>query len=101
MKKFENFEEFWPFYLSQHSKPATRMFHFIGTLIMFILFTIGLLQLNWMCFLTGIVTAYFLAWFSHFIIEKNHPATFNYPVKSIRGDLTMFWKMLTGTLKIK
>ncbi|WP_236692829.1 Mpo1-like protein [Aneurinibacillus tyrosinisolvens] len=25
------YEEFWPFYVRQHSKAATRVWHFIGT----------------------------------------------------------------------
>ena len=29
--KFKTFEEFYPFYLTQHSKPKTKLFHFIGT----------------------------------------------------------------------
>ncbi|GFP84531.1 beta-galactosidase 9 [Phtheirospermum japonicum] len=29
---FRSMEESWPFYTSQHSKPATRRWHFIGTL---------------------------------------------------------------------
>jgi Protein of unknown function (DUF962) len=26
---FKNYEEFWPFYLSQHSKVSTRAWHFM------------------------------------------------------------------------
>ena len=29
--RFKSFEEFYPFYLSQHSNPLTKLFHFIGT----------------------------------------------------------------------
>uniref|UniRef100_M8C0N8 Uncharacterized protein n=1 Tax=Aegilops tauschii TaxID=37682 RepID=M8C0N8_AEGTA len=31
-KEFGSMEEFWGFYLGQHSKPATRRWHFAGTL---------------------------------------------------------------------
>ena len=30
-KEFSTFEEFWPFYVGEHSKKLTRTFHFIGT----------------------------------------------------------------------
>ena len=30
-RKYGSFEEFWPFYVSQHSKKPTRTLHFIGS----------------------------------------------------------------------
>ncbi|PHU07072.1 hypothetical protein BC332_23561 [Capsicum chinense] len=29
---FRSMEEFWPHYMNQHSRPATRRWHFVGTL---------------------------------------------------------------------
>lgn len=29
--RFQSFDEFWPFYLSQHRNPRDRHFHFVGT----------------------------------------------------------------------
>ncbi|WVF65880.1 hypothetical protein IAT40_000617 [Kwoniella sp. CBS 6097] len=43
----------------------------------------------------GIVGAYAFAWISHFFVEKNRPATFTYPVWSLRGDLKMWWEVVT------
>ncbi|OCF40073.1 hypothetical protein I317_06148 [Kwoniella heveanensis CBS 569] len=43
----------------------------------------------------GIVGAYGFAWISHFFVEKNKPATFTYPVWSLRGDLKMWWEVVT------
>jgi hypothetical protein len=34
---FHSYQEFWPFYLSQHSKKATRVWHAIGTSRAFII----------------------------------------------------------------
>ena len=31
MHKYANFAEFYPFYLSEHSKPATKRLHFMGS----------------------------------------------------------------------
>ncbi|WVQ93518.1 hypothetical protein IAU59_000592 [Kwoniella sp. CBS 9459] len=43
----------------------------------------------------GVVGAYAFAWISHFFVEKNRPATFTYPVWSLRGDLKMWWEVVT------
>ena len=32
-QRYKTFSEFWPFYLAEHSRPGTRWFHLIGTLI--------------------------------------------------------------------
>ncbi|WWC87275.1 uncharacterized protein L201_002163 [Kwoniella dendrophila CBS 6074] len=45
--------------------------------------------------LGGVIGAYGFAWISHFFIEKNKPATFKYPVWSLRGDLKMWWEVVT------
>ena len=31
--KFNSFKEFYPFYLSEHSKKSTKMFHAIGSIL--------------------------------------------------------------------
>jgi hypothetical protein len=49
-------------------------------------------------FLGGVVFAYGCAWYGHFRIEHNRPATFTYPVWSLRGDLNLWAQMLRGRL---
>jgi len=43
----------------------------------------------------GVVSAYAFAWTAHFFVEKNKPATFTYPVWSLRGDLKLWWEVVT------
>ena len=33
--RIENYSDFYPFYLTQHSKPTTKLFHFVGTSVTF------------------------------------------------------------------
>jgi hypothetical protein len=46
----------------------------------------------------GIVSAYGLAWISHFFIEKNQPATFRYPLFSLAGDFKMYFFIASGKM---
>lgn len=43
----------------------------------------------------GIISAYAFAWTAHFFVENNKPATFTYPVWSLRGDLKLWWEVVT------
>ena len=48
----------------------------------------------WIIF--GILGAYAFAWCGHFLLEKNRPATFTYPVWSLVGDFKMWAGMCMG-----
>ncbi|HSQ64440.1 MAG TPA: DUF962 domain-containing protein [Polyangiaceae bacterium] len=97
-ERIQSFEEFWPYYVGEHSKKATRIFHFAGTT-----FAVGavaagvLLRKKWL-FALAPLAGYGPAWFSHFFIEKNKPATFDYPAWSLMADFVMWSKMLRGTM---
>jgi hypothetical protein len=98
-RAFSSFADFWPYYLSEHRKPATRLLHCAGTLIAIasavLLIAIG----KWWLFPLALVPGYAFAWVGHFFVEKNRPATFNYPLWSFMGDWKMLALMLTGRLK--
>jgi len=83
------FAEFWPFYLGEHRKPATRGFHFVGANVALALALAGLWTRDGRLLLAALAVAYGLAWVSHYFIEKNRPATFRYPLWSFAAD----WKM--------
>ncbi|CAL5351371.1 unnamed protein product [Camellia sinensis] len=94
---FRTMEEFWPFYMNQHSKPATRRWHFAGTLASILCFIYSLCFNWWFVFFVPLF-GYGLAWYSHFFVEKNFPATLSHPFWSLLCDFKMFGLMLTGQL---
>ncbi len=97
-KRLETFEEFWPFYLGEHSLPATRWMHFFGSSAALGLLASGLITGSWTMFPAALVCGYAFAWVSHFFIEKNRPATFTYPLWSFIADWKMWFFMATGRL---
>lgn len=96
---FSSYEEFWPHYVRQHAKKATRAWHAVGTSCVFLLLLAALLTGNWWWVLLIPVIAYGLAWYSHFFIEGNKPATFGHPVWSLRADFRMYFYILTGRME--
>lgn len=96
--KYKTFWEFYPFYLTQHALPANRAMHFIGTAIVICLFAYAIITMQWLYILLLPVAGYGFAWFGHFFLEKNKPATFTYPLFSLGSDFVMFWHILTGQI---
>ena len=94
----ETYREFWPFYLEEHSKPATRTIHFIGTALVFVVLAIAIATRIWWLLLLMPVAGYGFAWFAHFFVEHNRPATFTYPLWSLFSDFRMFFVWLFGGL---
>ena len=97
--RIQSFEEFWPYYVREHSAWGCRALHFIGS-------TLGLICLI-ATFITGtlwfipagFVLGYGLAWCGHFFIQRNKPATFQYPLWSFRADWKMWALSATGRMR--
>jgi hypothetical protein len=97
-ERYDSFTEFWPYYLAEHSKPGTRLLHLVGTSIALATVVVFILIGKWWLFPLALIPGYGAAWIGHFFIEKNKPATFQYPLWSFMGDYKMIWMMLTGRL---
>jgi len=94
----KTYAEFWDFYVSEHSKPLTRMLHFAGTALGLALLAYFVATGRWYYFPLFFVVGYAFAWSAHFFVEKNRPATFKYPLWSFISDFKMIWLMLTGRM---
>lgn len=92
------YNEFWEFYLREHSKPLTRVLHLVGTTLGLALLVYFVATGRWYFFPLFFVVGYAFAWFAHFVVEKNRPATFKYPFWSFISDFKMIAYMLTGRL---
>jgi hypothetical protein len=97
-QRYETFGDFWPFYVREHSLPACRAIHFVGsTLALAVLVAAIFLGNPWLLLAVPVV-GYGFAWFSHFFIEKNKPASFKYPLWSFLADWKMWAMILTGRM---
>ncbi len=94
--RLSSFAAFWPFYLSQHATPASRWLHFVGTSAALTNAVYSVVTLQPWLLPASLLLGYGPAWVGHFIIEKNRPATFTYPLWSLLGDMKMLGAMLTG-----
>jgi hypothetical protein len=98
MRTFSSFAEFYPFYLGEHARPATRRLHFLGSSLSLLCIAMLVRAGSFWWLLAGAVAGYGFAWISHMTVEKNRPATFKHPLYSFMGDWLMFWQMLTGRI---
>ena len=97
-KRYQSFEEFWPFYVREHSNKTNRRLHFVGTTLAMGCVATGILTGRLSALLAAPVAGYGFAWVGHFMIEGNRPATFTYPKWSLMGDFKMWTLMATGKM---
>jgi hypothetical protein len=96
--RIETYREFWPFYLREHANPDTRLWHIVGTGAASVLLVAALVSFSYELFFAALLVGYVPAWATHFVIEKNRPATLRYPLWSLISDYRMAAAWLTGRL---
>jgi len=98
MEEMRTFEDFWPFYVREHSNETNRMLHFLGTSLAMGSVVAGVVTGKKAFFAAAPLLGYGFAWIGHFVVEGNRPATFKHPLWSLRGDFVMWSKILRGTM---
>jgi hypothetical protein len=97
-ERIQTFREFWPFYVGEHRNPLNRRLHFVGTTIMLACGVAALVTMQAWLVLLMPLSGYGFAWTGHFFVEKNRPATFQYPLWSLLADHVMYFKMWAGAM---
>jgi hypothetical protein len=98
-REFASFDDFYPYYLREHSSRASRRLHVVGTSLAVAFAVAAVVTRQWTLLWGVPLAGYAFAWTGHFFFEKNSPATFRHPLYSLRGDFKMLREVLTGRLR--
>ena len=83
MREYTTFSSFWPYYLREHARPATRHWHYVGSTLAILVLVVALVTQTWWVLLAVPVAGYFFAWVSHAFIERNKPAPAAAPLPTV------------------
>ena len=97
-RAYGTFGDFYPFYLTEHSRSGTRRLHFAGTLLVLLTLAYAIVTARWWLLALVPIFGYGFAWVGHFVFEKNKPASFKRPLYSFMGDWRMYKDIWTGKI---
>ena len=79
------------------SRLSTRILHAIGSVLAVVMLGLALAVNAWFLLAVPIV-GYAFAWYAHFFVEHNRPATFDHPLYSLMADYRMVFLMMAGRM---
>jgi hypothetical protein len=95
-ERIKSYGEFYQYYLTEHRNKTSRILHFTGTFLVFLLLLAAIFYgWGWEWIFLPLV-GYGFAWVGHAFFEKNKPATFKYPLWSLISDFKLFFEILFG-----
>ena len=95
-KRITNFEEFYVQHLIDHSKPMTKLYHWVGTNLFWMLVIIAIVTEEYTLAPLGIAICLTMHKVSHMVFEKNKVNPLDNPIYSVLGDHKMFFECWTG-----
>ncbi|MEA2325639.1 MAG: hypothetical protein QOE68_598 [Thermoanaerobaculia bacterium] len=95
--QIQRFADFWPNYVRAHAKQQTRLLHAIGSVLAVVVAGIAFAVSLWWLLAVPLV-GYAFAWYAHFFVEGNQPATFEHPFYSLAADYRMLFLMMAGRM---
>ena len=93
-----SFDDFWPYYVRAHSRPQTRILHATGSVLAVVMLGLAFAVNLWFLVAAPLV-GYAFAWYAHFFVEHNKPATFGHPFYSLAADYRMTFLMMAGRME--
>jgi len=99
-ERIQTYDEFYKYYLTEHSNKTCRILHVIGTTIVIALLVTAIYHSLPKLLIWIPIAGYGFAWVGHFFFEKNKPATFKYPLWSLKSDFKMYFDILSGKISL-
>ena len=96
--EIDSFSDFWPYYVRAHSRGRTRALHAIGSVLAVVMLGLAFAVNLWLLLAVPVV-GYAFAWYAHFFVEGNKPATFGHPFYSLVADYRMLFLMMAGKME--
>lgn len=98
MTHFENFEQFWPHFLSSHRRPMTRWLHVAAVSVGAAGLAAAVRRRRMTPLLLGAAAGFALATTAHSLLEGNTPENLGRPLWAARGLLRLCLRTVTGSI---